>query len=107
MSLIDELAEANGEHTGEIAYAGITIVPGDEVAHTSLVYDTQGNWCISMYYGYRYNGPDVEIGEYQARDVLLNLTDHGVRDDFSDTDIFEYDWAYMECDECPHDDGGD
>lgn len=83
----------------EITHASFTIIPGDNVNHASLVYWANGvegtrmNWGLSMYYGYRYNGPDIPIGDSQAKRILENLV--GAGEELEDIDS-DTNWVYVE-----------
>lgn len=70
-----------GSDADEITFAEFVIVPGSDIDHTTLVYradgieGTRGTWGLSMYYPYRYNGPDVAISDRDADRILRNLYD--------------------------------
>jgi hypothetical protein len=88
----------------EITYAGFTIVPGDTTDYCSLIWWADGvnlegggtgcNWAISMYYGYRYNGQDIPIGDYAAEHILKNLSGKG--NNWKEYDWAAQDWVYAE-----------
>ena len=48
---------------------------------TSLIYHRE-EWRLTMYSGFRYNGPDVRVGPQQAKEVLTNLADNRQLDEF-------------------------
>lgn len=83
----------------EVIHASFTIVPGDSVDNTSLVWwkdgieGTNQSWGISMYCGYQYNGPDIPISAQSARRILDNLSGSTPIEQF---EWSEHDWVYVE-----------
>jgi len=67
----DESDREYWDDRDEVSVVDVTLIPGNGTNYAALTY-FDGKWEISLYYPYRISY-DVEIGEYQAREVLRDV----------------------------------